>query len=117
MVMPTEDMEFFDPLAAESEFEWQRADGYPEGIYELILYEDDDGSHSRFLKLEPGAETDEVLTHDFYEEAFIIDGGLYDKTLDEAFTAGMVAVRQPGMEHGPYKAPVGALTYEVRYVK
>lgn len=115
--MPTEDMEFFDPLAEDSGYEWERAEGYPEGVYELILYEDDDGSHSRFLKLEPGAETETVLTHEFYEEAYIIEGGLYDKTRDEAFSSGMVAVRTPGMEHGPYAAPVGALTFEVRYFK
>jgi anti-sigma factor ChrR (cupin superfamily) len=115
--MPTENKEFFDPMADDSGFEWERAEGYPEGVYEMILYEDDDGSHSRFLKLEPGAETEEVLTHEFYEEAYVIQGGLYDKTLDEAFTAGMYACRTPEMEHGPYSAPVGALTFEVRYFK
>jgi len=27
----------------------------------------------------------------------------------------MVAVRPPAMKHGPFKAPIGALTYEVHY--
>jgi len=31
------------------------------------------------------------------------------------FTKGMVAVRPPAMKHGPFKAPIGALTYEVHY--
>jgi anti-sigma factor ChrR (cupin superfamily) len=115
--MPTEDMEFFDPTAEDSGFEWQEAEGYPEDIYELIIYEDEDGSQTRLLRLEPGAETDEVLTHDFYEEVYIIEGGLVDKRLDEVFTAGMYACRTPGMEHGPYAAPVGCTTIEVRYFK
>lgn len=113
--MPTEDMEFFDPLTEDSAFEWQKADGYPEGGYELLLYEDDDGSQTRFLRLEPGTETDEVLTHDFYEEVYLIRGGLIDKRLGEAFTQGMYACRTPGMEHGPYEAPVGCLALEFRY--
>lgn len=110
-------MEFFDPLAADNDYSWERAAGYPEGIYEMILYEAEDGSHSRFLKLEPGAETDSVLTHDFHEEAFILHGELIDKTLDQSFTQGMYACRNPGMEHGPYRSPNGCLTFEVRYFK
>ncbi|MFB6130185.1 MAG: cupin domain-containing protein [Salinigranum sp.] len=113
--MPSEDMEFFDPTADDSGFEWQHAPGYPEGGHELVLYEDDDGRQTRLLRLEPGVETDEVLTHDFYEEVYILQGGLLDKRLDEAFTAGMYACRTPGMEHGPYSAPVGCTTVEFRY--
>lgn len=114
--MPTVDREFFDPDAAD-DVEWVPAAGYPDGISELVLYRDDDGSHSRFLRIEPGVETDEVLTHEFYEEALILEGGLIDLTLDEAFTAGMYACRTPGMAHGPYAAPVGCTTFEVRYFK
>lgn len=114
--MPTENREFFDPMAADSGYEWQPAPGYPAGqAHELILYEDDDGSQTRFLRLQPGVETEEVLTHEFYEEVYIIRGGFIDKRLDEAFTAGMYACRTPEMEHGPYAAPLGALAIEFRY--
>lgn len=113
--MPTEDMEFFDPIAEDSGFEWQSAPGYDEGGDELVLYENDNGRQTRLLRLAPGTETDKVLTHDFYEEVYIIEGGLIDKRLDEVFTAGMYACRTPGMEHGPYKAPAGCTTIEVRY--
>lgn len=116
--MPTEDMEFFDPLSEDSGLEWRQAPGYPEGMaHELPLYEDEDGSLTRFLKLEPGVDTDEVITHDFYEEVYVIQGGFIDKRLDEAFTSGMYACRTPGMEHGPYKAPIGALAIEFRYYR
>jgi anti-sigma factor ChrR (cupin superfamily) len=114
--MPTEDMEFFDPLAPDSGFEWQQAPGYPEGMgHELVLYSDDEGRQTRFLRLQPGTETEDVITHDFYEEVYVIKGGFIDKRLDEAFTAGMYACRTPGMEHGPYKAPIGVLSIELRY--
>lgn len=114
--MPTVDREFFDPMADDSGFEWQQAPGYPAGeAHELVLYEDGDGSQTRFLRLQPGVETDEVLTHEFYEEVYIVRGGFIDKRLDEAFTAGMYACRTPGMEHGPYAAPLGALAIEFRY--
>ena len=113
--MTGEDLEFFDPTATEG-FEWRQAPGYPEGeAAELVLHEGADGSATRLLRLEPGVETETVLTHPFYEEVYILEGGVIDTRLDEAFTAGMYAYRTPGMEHGPYAAPVGALTIEFRY--
>ena len=54
--MPTKDMEFFDPLASDSGFEWQPAPGYDEGGTELVLYEDPDGGQTRLLRLEPGPD-------------------------------------------------------------
>lgn len=113
--MPTEDKEFFDPTAEDSGFEWQPAPGYGEDGEEIVLYEDDDGSQTRILQIHPGAETDEVLTHDFYEEVYIIEGSIIDTRLDEEFTAGMYACRTPGMEHGPYRSPEGCKTIEFRY--
>jgi hypothetical protein len=115
--MKDEDMEFFDPMAGENGFEWRSPEGYPEGVYEMVLYEADDGSHSRFLRLDPGTETEGVLTHEFYEEAYILHGELVDRTLETSFTAGMYARRTPGMEHGPYRSPNGCLTFEVRYYR
>lgn len=113
--MPTEDLEFFDPTERDSGFEWRPAPGYGDDGRELVLYEDDDGSQTRFLQLDPGTETDEVLTHDFYEEVYIIEGHIVDTRLEEEFTAGMYACRTPGMEHGPYRSPDGCTTIEFRY--
>ncbi|MDQ7864644.1 hypothetical protein RCO48_36750 [Peribacillus frigoritolerans] len=48
-----------------------------------------------------------VQVHDFWEELYIIEGSLIDLRLNEEFTAGMVACRPPGMEHGPWKSPDG----------
>jgi len=112
--MPTEDMELFDPMAADSGFEWETVDGHDD-IHEMVMYRDEDGSHTRFLRMEPGASIEERLSHDHYEELYVIEGGIVDTTLDQAFTSGMYACRTPGMPHGPYEAPVGCLTMEFRY--
>lgn len=89
-----------------------------EGLYQKILVDDpESGGFTRLLKFEPGTDTSPngVLTHDVWEEVWILEGFLYDIPLDETFGVGMFACRPPGMEHGPWKAPEGCLTFEVRY--
>lgn len=105
--------EFFDPSMSD-EYSWGSVNGYPDGITELVLHESD-SAVTRLLAFEPGVETDEVLTHDFFEEVYILSGGLIDQRLEQAFTSGMYAYREPGMEHGPYSAPIGCKTIEFRY--
>jgi hypothetical protein len=72
---------------------------------------------TRQLRFEPGTDTSDngVLTHDFWEEVYILEGDLTDLRLGETFTAGMYACRPPGMEHGPWSTQSGCLTFEVRY--
>jgi len=108
--MPKQELEFFDP----SRLPWRRPKGYPKGVTELIITEDEEtDTFTRLLKFEPGAETTKVLIHDCWEEVYIIKGGLICG--GQVFTKGMVAVRSPGMKHGPFKAPIGALMFEVHY--
>lgn len=112
------ELEFFDHAAA---------DGYPwvpiafdktGQLTEVIL----SGSHesgwvTRLLKFEPGADTtpNGTLTHDVWEEVFILEGSIHDTRLNQTFTKGMYACRPPGMEHGPWTSPDGAITFETRY--
>ena len=42
-----------------------------EGISEKVLSRDESGNTTRLLRLEPGVESDEVITHDFWEEVII----------------------------------------------
>ena len=82
----------------------------------ILSWDPDTGAHSRLYMLEPGCETNSVLTHDFWEEVYILEGSLVDTRLrDREFVAGSYACRPPGMVHGPYKAPGGCKTFEVRY--
>ena len=65
------------------------------------------------LRFDPGSGNDRVVTHDFWEEIYIISG-----TLDcggRPYPAGSVAVRPPGMPHGPFHSAAGCVSFEVRY--
>jgi hypothetical protein len=108
--MPKRELEFTSMDA----FAWRQPEGYPPGVSELVFTEEKEkGIFTRLLKFDPGVEVNKVLVHDCWEEVYIIEGGLISG--DWVFTKGMVAVRPPGMKHGPFKAPVGALTFEVHY--
>ncbi|MBI2303479.1 MAG: cupin domain-containing protein [Chloroflexi bacterium] len=109
--MPKPELEFFDvgPLP------WRPVAGWP-GVYEKTLSQDEKtGDHTRLLRFEPGVVTTETLTHDFWEEVWIVQGGLIDVAKKQTFTEGMYACRPPGMKHGPYQVPIGCVTFEVRY--
>jgi hypothetical protein len=110
--------EFFDPQRSPAHG-WQPMPGDRTGqLEELILSgEPDSGNYTRLLRFPPGADTSPngVLTHEVWEEVWIIEGSLHDIQLDQTFTAGMYACRPPGMKHGPWTSPEGALTFEIRY--
>lgn len=74
---------------------------------------------TRILRFDAGVDTSPngVLTHDFWEEVYILEGSITDLRLGQTFTAGMYACRPPGMEHGPWKSEAGCVTFEVRYKK
>jgi hypothetical protein len=97
---------------------WTPVPGKVQGLEERILARDPhSGVATRILRFHPGADTslNGVLTHDFWEEIYILEGSIYDLTLKQNFTAGMYACRPPGMKHGPWKSPEGCVTFEVRY--
>jgi len=111
--MPKPEYEFYDPDSVA----WEPVPGM-QGLSERVLSRDPEGGdYTRLLRFEPGADTSPmgVQRHDFWEEVLIVDGGLYDLTLDQTFTKGMYACRPPGMPHGPWQAPDGCLTFELRY--
>lgn len=72
---------------------------------------------TRVLQFEPGTDTtsEGSKIHDYWEEVYIMEGSIIDLELNEEFTEGMVAVRPPGMKHGPWVSPNGCKTFEVRY--
>jgi hypothetical protein len=110
--------EFTNPFD-DARFTWTPIEGDATGtLTEVVL----SGSHesgyvTRILKFPPNADTSAngVLTHDIWEEVWIIEGEIHDLRLGQTFTKGMYASRPPGMEHGPWTSPNGALTFEIRY--
>ncbi len=119
--MPTSfdkpELEFVDPT--DGRFEWTPVAGDVTGqLAEIILAGSHESGHvTRLLRFPPGADTSPngVLTHDVWEEVWIVSGALRDLRLDEEFRLGMYACRPPGMEHGPWRSDAGAVTFELRY--
>lgn len=101
-----------------TEVEWTAAlGGIVPGLFERILAADAAGVATRILRFDPGTDTSAagIQRHDFWEEVFILEGSLHDLTLGRTFAKGSYACRPPGMPHGPWVAPEGCLTFEVRY--
>lgn len=114
--MPKPEREFF-PV---TDVEWTPAlGGVVPGLYERILAADPDaGVATRVLRFDPGTDTSAagVQVHVFWEEVYVLEGSLHDLTLKETFPKGTYACRPPGMPHGPWVAPDGCVTFEVRYI-
>jgi hypothetical protein len=53
--------------------------------------------------------------HDYWEEAYILEGRIYDETLQKWFEKGSFCCRPPYMKHGPYKADPEAGCEEICY--
>ena len=112
--MPKPELEFFEVTSVE----WTSGDERVPGLSEQILArEGESGAATRLLKFDPGTNTTPagVQAHPFWEEVYILEGSLHDLTLNQTFSKGFFACRPPGMRHGPWEAPEGCLTFEVRY--
>ena len=102
--------EFFDPR----ELPWRPAPGFPVGVWEQIISGgEDEGVTTRFLRFDPGAGNDRAVTHDFWEEIYIVSGTF--ECGGRSYGPSSVAVRPPGMPHGPFRSATGCLNFEVRY--
>jgi hypothetical protein len=109
--MPKPALEFF-PV---SRVEW--AEVSP-GVAERVLARDDDGvGLTRVLRWQAGFASTEPAVHEYVEEVLILDGAMYDTTLERTFAAGDYACRPPGMIHGPWTSAEGCEMLEVRYAQ
>jgi hypothetical protein len=108
-----QEFEFFAP----QDHPWDP--GAVPGTDERVLSRDPDDPEilTRLIRWQPGFETTagDVITHDWVEEVYILDGELFDITLERSFTVGHYASRQPQMPHGPYRTATGCTMLEVRY--
>jgi ChrR Cupin-like domain len=110
------ELEFFPAI----QVDWTAVPGGVAGLHERILARDpQSGVATRILRFSPGTDTSAngTLTHDFWEEVYILEGSIYDIPLGQKFTAGMYACRPPGMPHGPWASEEGCVTFEVRYYR
>ena len=112
--MSKPEFEFFPA----TDVNWTPIPGKVSGLHERILAHDPGtGVATRMLRFSPGTDTSAngTLTHDFWEEVYILEGSIHDILLGKTFRAGMYACRPPGMKHGPWKTEEGCTTFEVRY--
>ena len=105
--------EFFDVR----EIPVEPVEGQPAMTQRVLSHDDETGDCTRLLYFPPGHESQGVQVHDFWEEVYILSGSMHDITIDRTFTAGMYACRPPGMPHGPWRTPEGAVTFEMRYIR
>ena len=56
-----------------------------------------------------------VCMHEYWEEAYILEGRIYDETLQKWFEKGSFCCRPPWMKHGPYKSDPEAGCEEICY--
>jgi len=115
--MAKPELEFFRP----DNIPWEPVTGSAQmgaggpGVTQKILSKDEKGNITRLLRFEAGVETKETITHDFWEEVWLLEGELMDLGKHQTFTAGMYACRPPGMPHGPYRITRPTVTLEFRY--
>jgi hypothetical protein len=56
-----------------------------------------------------------MISHEYFEEVYLLEGSLTDLTLGKTFHKGDYAARRPGMPHGPYRTDEGCTMLETRY--
>jgi hypothetical protein len=91
----------------------------PDGVAERVLSRDDDDPTllTRLARWPAGMDTTAagVITHEHFEEVYLLEGELRDLTLDHTFRAGDYTARRPGMPHGPYRTDSGCVMLEIRH--
>ncbi len=97
--------------------QWKQAKGEPEGVVEAILHRHSDGSYSHFLRIPAGVKMPEPVVHDFYEEAYYIDGEMLNTKTGEMIRGGSYIFHEPGEAHGPFRCLKACLLLEFRYYK
>lgn len=81
-----------------------------EGVFQRVIARAEDGiGIVHIVEYVPGTDLTPygVQSHKFWEYVFILEGSMIDLTLGREFKKGSVAVRMPGMKHGPWKIPEG----------
>lgn len=109
--------EYRDVLAAKSDSGWSRPKGEPEGVRELVLNRHEDGSYTHLLRVKAGTRFPEPVSHEFYEEAYYIQGEMLNTKTKRKIMGGSYVFHRPGEEHGPFKCLKACLILEFRYYK
>lgn len=115
--MPTKAGEYTEILKSSQKGIWKQARGEPKGVSEIILHRHPDGSYTHLLRMEAGVEMPEPVKHDFYEEAFYIQGEMLNTRTKKRIVGGSYVFHEVGEEHGPFRCLKTCLILEFRYYK
>ena len=96
---------------------FRQVKGEPEGVTEVILHKHADGSYSHLVRIKKGVKIPGPFTHEFYEEAYYVEGEMMNERTGETITAGMYVFHKPQEEHGPFTCIKTVTLVEFRYFK
>ncbi|RSH94243.1 hypothetical protein EHS25_004046 [Saitozyma podzolica] len=114
--MPKPEREFFvadsEDVVHTGDKEWERVLAHDPDTGDATKVNDSEGepghsptsrSHPQILCYGPNYhQSDEPRVHGYWEEVLILEGRLFDRTLNRWIGPGEYACRPPGMLHGPY---------------
>jgi hypothetical protein len=108
----------FQAFARLADAQWKDLPGFP-GIQQCTLVDDFDeksrrGRRTRLVRFAPGARTESTLVHEYWEEAYLLEGELHFSGAP-VVAAPAFRCRPPGTPHGPYHAPRGCVMLESHY--
>jgi quercetin dioxygenase-like cupin family protein len=115
--MPVKPGDYLNLIDTLREGKWTRPEGEPEGMEEIVLNRHEDGSYTHLLRVQAGLELKEPVVHDFYEEAYYLEGEILNTKTGKTIRAGDYVFHMPGEEHGPFKCLKTSLILEFRYFR
>ena len=98
---------------------WMSPPGFETApIKQRILSSDIDekkktGGRTRLLRYEPGAYLPQSFVHDYWEEAYVLEGDMI--VAGVKFLAHTYCCRPPGIPHGPFGSDTGCIVLEIHY--
>jgi ChrR Cupin-like domain len=107
--------EYVNILLGSSNLTWGHPEGEPEGVRESFLHRSDDGSYTRLLRIDAGTEFREPVSHEFFEEAYYVEGEMLNTKTKMTIKAGSYVFHEPHEEHGPFRCTKSCLILEFRY--
>lgn len=109
--------DYIELVSSNPVLKWTKVPGEPEGTAEVVPHEHEDGSYTHLLRIEKGVVIPGVVVHDFYEEAYYLEGKILNTTTGQTISRGMYVYHAPGEEHGPFRCLETCLILEFRYYK
>jgi hypothetical protein len=101
---------------------WLHLAGFPEGIEVKMLADELDEAHgrgarTRLVRVAAGVRTQEVLSHPYWEEVFLLQGDFthVDEAASWTVRGPSYSRRPPGTRHGPFVTREGCMLLEVQY--